>query len=209
MQALVQQQISPHPGSMPMVMPYQHIQAQELQPGYERHAKRRQSSSPGGSNRGDRFDCVACDAKPGGEIAIQSSTVTDGLSQILNQPLSQGHISWTAQAPNFAGLPQVHQPLILQHFKQQLSSLQIPSLQHKYGFLRIFCRFSPEISFSLLKIQLFFPECEFLSSDAKCRLKQLLDLCTIGGTFVLAAEITAESSILAFAAARMQSILEL
>lgn len=123
-QALVQQQISTHPVPMPMAVPYPHIQAQQLQPGCERLAKRRQSSSPGGFNRGDRFERV-------GEMATESSIVTDGLSQILNQPLSQGHLSWSSQTPNFASLPQVHQPPILQHFKQQLSSLQIPSLQHK------------------------------------------------------------------------------
>lgn len=113
------------------MMPYQHVQAQQLQPGYERLAKRRQSSSPGGSNRGDRFERVASDTKPGGEIALDSSTSAAGLSQILSQPLSQGHISWSSQAPNFAGLPQVQQPPMLQHFKQQLSSLQIPSIHHK------------------------------------------------------------------------------
>lgn len=111
------------------MMPYQHVQAQQLQPGYERLAKRRQSSSPGGFNRADRFERVASDAKPGGQIAMESSTT--GLSQMLSQPLSQGHTSWSSQTPNFSGLPQVHQPPILQHFKQQPSSIQIPSLQHK------------------------------------------------------------------------------
>jgi hypothetical protein len=98
------------------MMPYQqHLQAQQLQPGYP---KRRQSSSPGGFNR----------VASGGELALESST---GLSQILNQPLSQGHVSWSPQAPIYAGLPQIQQPPpMLQHFKQQLSSLQIPSLQH-------------------------------------------------------------------------------
>jgi len=131
LQALAQQQISPHPVSMPLMMPYQHVQAQQLQPGYERLANRRQSSSPGVSNRGDRYERVAGDTKPGGEINQESSTSTTGLSQILSQPLSQGHISWSSQAPNMAGLPQIHQPPILQHFKQQLAALQIPSVQQK------------------------------------------------------------------------------
>lgn len=121
---------------MPMVMPYQHSQAQQTQLGYERFAKRHQSSSRGGSNRGDRFERVTSDAKPGGELAIESFAVADGLSQILNQPLSQGHMSWSSQAPDFAVLPQVHHPPMLQHFKQQLSSLQIPSLQHNSLYVR-------------------------------------------------------------------------
>ncbi|KAG0553922.1 hypothetical protein KC19_12G050000 [Ceratodon purpureus] len=121
---------------MPVTMPYQHVQAQQLQPGYEKLAKRLQSSSPGGSNNGDRFERVASDAKPGREVAMDSSPVTDGLSQILNQPLSQGHMSWSPQVMNFADLPQVHQPPVLQHFKQQLSSLQIPSLQHNSLYAR-------------------------------------------------------------------------
>lgn len=133
MQALVQQQISPHAVSMPLMMPYQHnIQVQQLQPGYERSAKRRQNSSPGESNKGDRFEAVASDTNPGGQIGVESRTSTIGLPQMLSQPLSQGRMSWSSQAPSFVGLSQVHQAPMLQHFKQQPSSLPIPSVQHRF-----------------------------------------------------------------------------
>ncbi|XP_073385407.1 uncharacterized protein [Physcomitrium patens] len=132
-QALVQQQISPHAVSMPLMMPYQHnIQVQQLQPGYERSAKRRQNSSPGESNKGDRFEAVASDTNPGGQIGVESRTSTIGLPQMLSQPLSQGRMSWSSQAPSFVGLSQVHQAPMLQHFKQQPSSLPIPSVQHRF-----------------------------------------------------------------------------
>lgn len=120
------------------MIPYQ---AQQLHPGYP---KRRQSSSPGGFNRLANSGESAIDSSSGGLSQVLNQPLSTGLSQVLNQPLStgfsqvlnqplsQGHVSWSPQAPLHAGLSQIQQPPpMLQHFKQQLSSLQIPSLQHK------------------------------------------------------------------------------
>ena len=124
-QALTQRQLSPH--SVPLQMSQQQMLAQ-LQPGQEKLSRRRQSPTIGGSKKGDRS---ATDTKAGGETGLEVPSVATGLPQLLNQPLSQMQMSWHPQAPNFVGIPQVHQPPVLQHFKQQLSSLSIPSLQHQ------------------------------------------------------------------------------
>lgn len=107
MQALAQWQASPQLVSLPLqISSYQQSQFQHLQPGFEKLARRRQ---------------LASDAMVVGDLGSDAASLTAGLSQMPNQMLSQGHMSWNAQAPNFAGFLQTHQPTVLQQrYKQHL-----------------------------------------------------------------------------------------
>lgn len=102
MQALAQWQTTPQLVSLPLQISYQQSQFQHLQPGFEKIARRRQ---------------LASDAMVVGDLGSDAAALTAGLSQMSNQ----GHMSWNAQAPNFAGFLQTHQPTVLQQrYKQHL-----------------------------------------------------------------------------------------
>lgn len=130
-QIVGQWQVNPPPGTITMQMQHLQAQGQQQQVGLERPGRRRQPSSFAGSKKGERLEQLSS-VEVGQDLFSGELDMKAGLLQLVGQPVSQGHMGWHPQAPNFTGLPQAQQPPpVLQHFKQQLSSLQIPNLQQQ------------------------------------------------------------------------------
>ncbi|CAM6026139.1 unnamed protein product [Sphagnum balticum] len=135
-QIIGQWQANPPPGTITMQMQHLQAQGQQQQVGLERPGRRRQPSSFAGSKKGERLEQLSS-VEVGQDLFSGELDMKAGLLQLVGQPVSQGHMGWHHQAPNFTGLPQAQQPPpVLQHFKQQLSSLQIPNLQQQSSLAR-------------------------------------------------------------------------